>query len=267
MSDRRLLSFLSHIGVALCLFAATAACSAGDVDPLLRKADGYRLPAASAQVETRVEQYRRGELDKERDYTVYIKPGRRSLILMKTAAELGQKVLMLGDNFWLFVPDSQRPLRITANQKLLGEASTGDIAEMSWHEDYDGRLVDETDCPKPPEVAAAVPGRVGEGRCLQLELQALRNGVTYARIDLLLEKNSKFPVKADLIMGSGKKAKEAWYFEQAVQGRRQVGAMLLFDHIQTTRHTVVHYRKLAAREAPDELFNPAALVRNSLAEW
>ncbi len=266
MSDRRPLSFLRQAGTALCLYAATAACAAGDVDALLRKADSYRLPAASAQVETRVEQYRRGELDKERDYTVYIKPGRRSLILMKTAAELGQKVLMLGDNFWLFVPDSQRPLRITANQKLLGEASTGDIAEMSWHEDYDGSVSEETDCPKPPEIAG-IPGRVAAGSCLRLQLQALRSGVTYAKIELFLEKNSKFPVKADLIMGSGKKAKEAWYFEQAVQGRRQVGAMLLFDHIQTTRHTVVHYRKLAAREAPDELFNPAALVRNSLAEW
>lgn len=266
MSERRPPSLLLQATLALFLGATAGSASAGDIDTLLRKADSYRLPAASARVETRVEQYRRGELDKERDYTVYIKPGRRSLILMKTASELGQKVLMLGDNFWLFVPDSQRPLRITANQKLLGEASTGDIAEMSWHEDYDGSVGEEADCPKPPEIAD-VPGRVAAGTCLHLQLQALRSGVTYAKIELFLEKNSKFPVKADLIMGSGKKAKEAWYFEQPVQGRRQVGAMLLFDHIQTTRHTVVHYRKLTAREAPDELFNPAALVRNSLAEW
>jgi len=267
MSDRIVTSPLKRAVIALALAGACNLAPASEVDALLRKADAYRLPADSARVETRVEQYRRGDLDKERDYTVYIKPGRRSLILMKTAAELGQKVLMLGDNFWLFLPDSQRPLRITANQKLLGEASTGDIAEMSWHEDYDGRVAGEIDCPPAPDIAGGIPGRVNTGVCQLLELQALRSGVTYARIDLLLEKTSKFPVKADLIMSSGKKAKEAWYFERATPGRRQVGAMLLFDHIQTTRHTVVHYRKLSAKEAPDELFNPAALVRNSLSEW
>ena len=46
---------------------------------------------------------------------------------MQSPAEKGQKVLMLGDDFWLLMPDSQRPLRITPMQKLLGDASTGDI--------------------------------------------------------------------------------------------------------------------------------------------
>jgi len=41
-------------------------------------------------------------------------------------------VLMLGDDFWLLMPSSQRPLRITPMQKLLGDASTGDIATLSW---------------------------------------------------------------------------------------------------------------------------------------
>jgi hypothetical protein len=53
-------------------------------------------------------------------------------------AERGQKLLMQGDDFWLMMPASQRPLRITPMQKLLGEASTGDIATMTWGEDYDG---------------------------------------------------------------------------------------------------------------------------------
>jgi hypothetical protein len=34
---------------------------------------------------------------------------------------------MLGDDCWLILPKSQRPVRITATQRLLGEASVGDI--------------------------------------------------------------------------------------------------------------------------------------------
>lgn len=260
-----------HQCLQLALFASLLltplASTAKDLAPILAKADGYRLPAAAVRVDTEVEQYRHGKLDKDRRYTVYIKPGRRSLILMRSPSEQGQKVLMLGDNFWLFVPDSQRPLRITANQKLLGEASTGDIAEMSWSEDYTGTIVGDTDCPLPTGAAIEVPGISKAKNCINLDLHAARNGVTYARINLYLEKASHFPVKADLIMGSGKQAKEAWYVGKTENGRRQVAAMLLLDHIQTSRHTFVHYRKITEQEAPDELFNPAALIRNTLSEW
>lgn len=227
--------------------------AADDVAALLRKADAYRLQESAARVETLVELYRGDALDKERRYTVYLKPGRRSLVLMKSPAEAGQKVLMLADQFWLLMPDTQRPLRITATQKLLGEASTGDIANMTWSDDYDGKVVDEVE----------IKGR----RCLHLDLAAARPGVTYARIELYLDKASKLPIKADLYVNSGKRAKEAWYEAKTVDGQLRVMSMTLLDDIQAGRRTVVRYQSIVAREAPDEFFNPAALVRNSLAGW
>jgi hypothetical protein len=245
--------------VAKCLFAIAATLlafpviAADDVAALLRKADAYRLQESAARVETLVELYRGDALDKERRYTVYLKPGRRSLVLMNSPAEAGQKVLMLADQFWLLMPDTQRPLRITATQKLLGEASTGDIANMTWSDDYDGKVVDEVD----------IKGR----RCLHLDLAAARPGVTYARIELYLDKASKLPIKADLYVNSGKRAKEAWYEAKTVDGQLRVMSMTLQDDIQAGRRTVVRYQSIVAREAPDEFFNPAALVRNSLAGW
>jgi hypothetical protein len=255
------------IFVALVVLAARNAMAADSIAPLLKQADAFRLPAESVRVETHVELYKNNALDKERLYTVYVKPGRRSLVLMKSPSEIGQKVLMLADQFWLLMPESQRPLRITATQKLLGEASTGDIANMTWSEDYDGQMVGEVDCPAPPadfpELAAATKPR----RCLRLDLAAARNGVTYARVDLLLEKTSRMPVKADLYVGSGKRAKEAWYAPKSVDGQPRIMAMLLLDDIQPNRRTVIRYRSIVAKEAPDEFFNPAALVRNTLTGW
>ncbi len=247
--------------------AATTATAADDVATMLRQADAFRRPAAAVKVEAEVEQFRQGALDKERRYTIYIKPGRRSLVLMKSPSEIGQKVLMLGEQFWLLMPESQRPLRITANQKLLGEASTGDIADMTWSEDYQGKLAGEVECPLPP---ADLPGVTAGGttrRCLHLDLEAARPGVTYARLDLFLEKASKLPIKADLFVASGKRAKEAWYVEKRVDGQSRIMAMVLLDGIQTTRQTVIHYRSIVPKESPDEFFNPAALVNNALAGW
>jgi hypothetical protein len=251
----------------LLLFAAMPAFSADNIATLLKAADAFRLPAESVRVETQVELYRNGTFDKERLYTVYVKPGRRSLVLMKSSSEIGQKVLMLADQFWLLMPESQRPLRITASQKLLGEASTGDIASMTWSDDYDGNLLDEVDCPTPPtslpEQVAPAKGRT----CLRLDLAAARSGVTYARIELYLEKASRMPIKADLYVGSGKRAKEAWYFSKVLDGRPRIQSMVLLDDIQPNRCTVIRYRSIVPKIVPDEFFNPAALIRNSLTDW
>ncbi len=240
-------------GLLLAFLMSFPAHAADDVAALLKKADAYRLPAQAVRVETVVELYRNDTLDKERRYTVYIKPGRRSLVLMKSPAEIGQKVLMLADQFWLLMPDTQRPLRITASQKLLGEAAAGDVATMTWSEDYDGKVSGESEID-------------GEA-CLHLDLAAVRPGVTYTRVELYLDKRSKRPVKADLYVSSGKRAKEARYETRTVDGQPRVMAMTLHDDIQPNRRTVVRYLNIQAKEAPDEFFNPAALVRNSLAGW
>jgi hypothetical protein len=249
------------------LFAAAPALAADGVAALLKAADAFRLPAESVRVETHGELYKNNILDKERLYTVYVKPGRRSLVLMKSPSEAGQKVLMLADQFWLLMPDSQRPLRITASQKLLGEASTGDIATMTWSGDYDGSVKDEVDCPAPPTGLADLPAPTKVQRCLHLDLAQARNGVTYARIDLYLDKASKAPIKADLYVGSGKRAKEAWYVAKQIDGLSRITTMVLLDDIQPNRRTVIHYRSVVPKAAPDEFFNPAALVRNPLLDW
>ena len=73
---------------------------AQDVDAMLRDADRYRTGADNLQVDTLVQSYKTdGTLDKERRYTVFAQQDRRTLVLMQSAAEKGQKVLMLGDDF------------------------------------------------------------------------------------------------------------------------------------------------------------------------
>ncbi len=103
-------------GLGLLLNWGLMSSTEASVTPVLKQADAYRLQGAAAKVETEVTVYRNEQVDKERRYTVYLKPGRRSLVLMKSPSEIGQKVLMLADQFWLLMPDSQRPLRITTSE-------------------------------------------------------------------------------------------------------------------------------------------------------
>lgn len=220
---------------------------AEDVKKMLAEADAFRVTSETLRVDTEVKVFKGAELDKTRLYAVYVKPGRRSLVVFRAASERGQKMLMLGDDFWLVMPSTQRPLRITPMQKLLGDASTGDIASLTWAEDYDGQVVGEA-------TMGGVP-------CLKLDIAGQRKGVSYPRIVLYLAKQDRRPIAAELYVASDKLAKEAEFRFGPVDGRTVVTHMILTDRIQRERRTEVHYLARTPKTLGDEYYNPAFLVR------
>jgi hypothetical protein len=240
-------SVLAALGIGL---GAGGAAQAADVKAMLKTADGFRLASGEAEVQTQIRLLKNGELDKERLYKVLLKPQRRSLVISESAVEKGQKVLMLADDFWIILPSSQRPVRITPAQKLLGEASAGDIANLTWSEDYDGNVIGEAE---------------RDGRsCVQLDLLAQHKGSTYKRIVLFVARANGEPVAAQLYVASDKLAKEASFEMGELHGRRQVVTMRLIDRIQTNRVTEIRYLDQQARPVAEEVFNPMYLTHNEL---
>ena len=246
---------LTGLALLACLTSAPWAHAADTVESLLQAADRYRSGPGKLQVDTQVTVFNRdGSPDKERRYTVFVQEQQRSLVLMRSPAEHGQKVLMLGDDFWLLLPGSQRPVRITPSQKLLGDASTGDIATMSWAQDYGGTVVGEAPCGDTP------------GTCLRLSLQAQRKGVTYQHIELWIGKTRKEPVRADLYVQSEKLAKQAVFVTDNAKAPTQVNEMVLRDQLSNHKETRVRYVSRQARSVPEAWLNPMFLARNPALE-
>jgi len=243
---------LNHIVLAAGVALLTLTAQAQDVGTLLKAADKFRMSADNLQVETQINVVNAdGTPDKERRYTVFAQAGRQSLVLMQSPAEKGQKVLMLGDDFWLLMPGSQRPLRITPMQKLLGDASTGDVATLSWANDYNAKLVGEEPC-----APSAKP------LCQHLSLSATAKGVTYQRIELWIGKTHHEPVRADLYVLSDKLAKQATFVVDKPTAPSMVTEMVLTDQVSNHKTTHVRYLSRKARQVPPEWLNPMFLVRN-----
>ncbi len=239
--------------LAVLLLAASASAQTLDVRAALQGADRYRMPAEAVQVDTLVAVYKSdGSLDKERRYTVFAQGKRQSLVLMQSPAEKGQKVLMLGDDFWLLMPSSQRPMRITPMQKLLGDASTGDVATLRWSDDYSASLVGQERCTS--ESGAEQP-------CWHLSLNAARKGVTYQRIELWLGQRHE-PLHADLYVQSDKLAKQARFVLDKPSAPTMVTEMVLQDRLSNHKETRVRYLARKEREAPAAWFNPMFLANN-----
>lgn len=237
-------------GAMALLMLMSGVAAAADVDAILKKADAFRLSDASAQVETLVQTFKNGQPDKEKRYQVLIRPGGKSLILFRSPGETGQKVLMSGDDYWLLLPGSARPMRITPLQKLLGDAATGDIATMTWSGDYSGVVKGEVTVDGLP--------------CLELELTATRKSLSYQRVVLQVAKNDSRPVHADLYAASGRRLKQARYTVEQRDGRATVTRMTLSDEVQTSRETVVTTLGSKPRQFGDELFNAMYLSRNDV---
>lgn len=224
-----------------------------DVTRLLADADRFRVSDEQLVIETRVNTFKAdGTPDKERLYTVHTSTGRRSLVLMRSPAEQGQKVLMVGDDFWLMMPGTQRPMRITPSQKLLGDASTGDIATLRWSEDYRATLVGEERCDTAP--------------CWHLSLAAQRPGVSYQRIELWLGRDRHQPLKADLYLQSDKLAKQARFIPDSAERPTQIDEMVLQDQLSHRRETRVRYTARAKKVVPESWFNPMSLARGQTLE-
>ncbi len=240
-------------------FNAIAADTSANASPTVEKtkqmikaADNYRLDQRSSKVISDVKLYKNNELDKTRKYTVYTRENRESLVIFNSQVEAGQKMLMLGDNYWLLMPKSRRPIRITPMQKLLGEASVGDISTLTWSEDYQGQWIEST----------TVKLANGESVAAEkIQLKAITKGASYSTIDLWLEQDNDFPIKADLYLRSGKLAKEAWFTKGLRNGNTKVVAMTLNDQIQVNQKTVIEYQEILPASIDNKYYNPAYLSR------
>jgi hypothetical protein len=278
ITRRTLATTLALVALKLTVAAVLWQASAGhaatpDLGQMLKAADAYRQGTGSGtenlQVETLVTTVQRdGSIDKERRYTVFVQAGHRSLVLMRSPAEAGQKVLMLDDDFWLLLPGSARALRITAMQKLLGDASTGDIATLRWADDYSGTVVGEDHCVQGRPVASgANAASTAAGQpCLHLSLQAQRKGLSYQRIELWLGKTRHEPLGADLYLQSDKLAKQARFVFDQPTAPTSVTEMVLVDQLGRHQETRVHYLSRQPRTVPESWLNPMFLARNPALE-
>jgi len=251
--SKRLFSMLysiifSTIFSIIMLSYANADAGAIDANERVKAADAYRLSADEIMVNTVVKRYKNNKLDRERSYDVYVKPDRQSLVISKTPSEMGQKVLMLHEKFWLLLPKTKRPIRITPLQKLLGEASVGDVATMKWHEDYTA------------EYLSALPD--SNSGYHELRLTAKRNGATYQTILLSLAPATNIPMRAELYLASGKLAKIAHFETSRKNGREQVSKMILKDTITVNQYTEIEYTSNKPYSLHPKYFNPAYLARN-----
>jgi outer membrane lipoprotein-sorting protein len=236
---------MKRILILLITFAAFRA-HAQDAAAILARADGYRNPLTSFSLDVALTSHTPDGKTEESKFRVYGRGTDKSVVeFVAPATEKGKYLLMLRDAMWIYMPSASRPIRISPLQRLMGQASNGDVARTSFTVDYNAANAGE------------------DGEAWMLDLTAKDPGVAYNRVRLWIDKQSGEPRRADFFVVSGKLIKRAWYrdFGQ-LNGRRAVTTIEIEDLLKAGNRTVMRYANLSPRENPDKMF-----TKDSLGKW
>jgi outer membrane lipoprotein-sorting protein len=245
MFRRLLKSFLAIMLIALVFVglctARAATTETPDAVALLKRSDTFRNGWPSFVVHVKITDFEAGKPDEEHLYEVSQKGIDKTYVDFRSPREKGEHMLMLGDDMWIYLPDTSRPVRITPLERLTGDASNGDVARTNYAADYSPVYL-RTDA-------------VNGSPCYLLQLTAKRKGATYQRILYWLRVSDSRPVRAEFYLTSGKFIKSATFDQYApVNGRIQLQKLTLYDEIRHNSHSVLEYSGAAPRALPDKLF-------------
>jgi outer membrane lipoprotein-sorting protein len=224
------------------LAARVAPAQSVDAQALVERSDATRNGWSSYGVRVKISNYEAGKQDEEHLYQVSQKGTEKTHVEFLSPREKGQYLLMLGDDMWIYLPDTSRPVRITPLERLTGNASNGDVARTHYALDYQATYL-RTE-------------KVEQTNCHILELKAKRKGSTYQRIEYWLRVEDARPVKAEFYLTSGKHIKSETFDEfQRVDGRTLVRRTTIYDCIRKGSRSVMDYSGFAPREFPDKMFH------------
>ncbi len=233
--------------ISLLLAMTAASFWAEEAESILTKIDAYRIPYRDFLIRTKITSFEHDEEKETALFDVYVSGLNKSLAIAKKYRTRGMKILYVDENMWVQLPNTHRPIRITPIQRLLGEASNGDIAMVSFAEDY--------------EAEDTGPQKVEGTNCRRLLLSAKKKSATYHKIVLYVREGDFRPVKAEFYLLSGKHFKTAYYTEfKPFDGKVLLSKMLIVDEQQKWKKTAIETISIEPVTLPARYFSKNNLV-------
>jgi hypothetical protein len=227
--------------------SAPAQTAAAESAAILRKLDAFRAPYPEFFLRVRLTSYVGDRIEETAVFDAYISGSEKSLVVAREHANRGMKLLYVREDMWIHLPDTHRPLRITPIQRLMGEASNGDIARLTLAEDY----------------SAEDAGPVLEDgtACRRIVLTAARESAPYPRVVLRVRAEDFRPLVAEFFLPSGKRFKTARYEEyKPLEGRMILTRLTIRDDLRGNRATTLEYSSFEKKTIPVRFFNKNALA-------
>jgi outer membrane lipoprotein-sorting protein len=240
--------------VRIVLIAALVSCCAvaaraQSPHDIIAAADRVRNPADPFRVAVTLTEYVSGQPKDQTVLMVYSKEDKtsgqfRNLVrYLEPPRDAGKMALLDGQNLWFYDPAAKSSVRISTQQRLVGQASIGDVLTVNFAVDYTGSLLGS-------ETIADADKQQRD--CWHLDLRAATPTAVYSRAEYWVEKGSFRPIRTRFYSDSGRVLKVLYYrdFTQRLGATRPAGAAII-DAVDSTLVTTVRFANSAFQQIPD----------------
>jgi outer membrane lipoprotein-sorting protein len=159
------------------------------------------------------------------------------------ARDAGKLMLKNGNDMWFYDPTNKASVRLSPQQRLLGQASNGDVATVNFSKDYKATLVGEED---------VQDGERHTRRAHKLALVASTPEVTYATIEMWIDAENSRPIKGRFFAESSRLLKTVYYRRfQPQLGADRPTETVIIDGLNPQSVTLMRFSDYVARPVPD----------------
>ena len=235
--------------VGMLLFLPVICTADPSAEEILEKADEARNPQLDFKVFVNITSIKPGRDPRIAKYEVLIKGRNKTLIkTLYPNVDRGASTLMIDYNLWVFLQTISKPLRISLQQRLIGEVATGDITRANFSGDYNPKILRIEN--------------IDEKEYYVLELFAKDEKVTYHRVVLWVQKDNFHPFKAEFYAVSGRILKTCSYEDyRLVLDRLRPTRLVLDDPLVQGKKSIIEYKNMTLTDLPEKYFTKGYLKK------
>jgi len=254
---------LSFLLLALSILPLGArAVEAPTADEVVTASDAVRNPSEPFERKLTLVEYIDGTAHSQTVLRVYSKVDpatgqyRNLVRYEEPPRDVAKTVLMNGTVMWFYDPAARSSVRISPQQRLLGQAAQGDVVTVNLAHDYRAKLVG-------PAAGETLNDADQHARsCWHVELVPSNDSAIYGRIDYWVEQGSFHPVKSKFYSDSGRLLKIAYYHKYGESlGAQRPTEIILIDAVNSKLVTTMNTSDDKARAIPDNWYQRDYLPR------
>jgi outer membrane lipoprotein-sorting protein len=256
MSKPSKIMIAAVLAVAFAMNAYPAA--AQSAQEIVTAADRVRNPTESFRSTLVLTEYVSGQERSHSAFVLFSKPDasarfRNLLEYVQPPRDAGKRVLLDGRSFWFYDPASKTSVRISAQQRLVGQAAIGDVLSVNLAADYSAtvagtEMIDDATRQK--------------RNTWHLELKAATDAAAYNRVEYWVEQGTFRPVKGKFYSDSGRLLKIIYYrtFTERLGAQRPSEAVII-DAVDSSLATIATFSDSRFQDVPDVWFQRDYLPR------
>jgi outer membrane lipoprotein-sorting protein len=232
----------------LSLIGMGSAMAAPSAETILAASDAIRNPGKSFSVTVTLTEFQGGKQVDTSTLTSFSRPqqgGQFSSLIrfVLPARDDGKLMLKNGNDMWFYDPTSKASVRLSPQQRLLGQASNGDVATVNLAKDYEATLVAEEEIQD---------GERRKRNAYKLALKAVTPEVTYASIEMWVDTENNRPLKARFYAESARLLKTAYYRRfQSQLGAERPTETVIIDGLDPKSVTIMRFSDYLGRAIPE----------------